>query len=97
MTTFLIRFEEKYIFVAQAIMTNDRVLEGFIHNLSKGPITKIYGYLQNTGFLHASRMLRGCKLDPTLISALVERWRLKTHAFHLLCGECTITLEDIAL
>ncbi|MBA0763228.1 hypothetical protein Gotri_012715 [Gossypium trilobum] len=24
-------------------------------------------------------MLKGCKLDPTLINALVERWRPKTH------------------
>ncbi|MBA0667951.1 hypothetical protein Goklo_000946 [Gossypium klotzschianum] len=42
-------------------------------------------------------MLGGCKLVPTLISALVERWRPKTHTFHLLCSECTITLEDVAL
>ncbi|KAK5845166.1 hypothetical protein PVK06_001321 [Gossypium arboreum] len=28
---------------------------------------------------------------------LVERWRSETHIFHLLCGECTITLEDVAL
>ncbi|MBA0816196.1 hypothetical protein Gohar_000887, partial [Gossypium harknessii] len=34
-----------------------RVLEGFIHSLSKGPITKICGYLQDAGFLHASCVL----------------------------------------
>ncbi|XP_016730475.1 protein MAINTENANCE OF MERISTEMS-like [Gossypium hirsutum] len=32
-----------------------------------------------------------------LISALVECWRPKTHTFHLPCGECTVTLEDVAL
>ncbi|KAG8478143.1 hypothetical protein CXB51_027920 [Gossypium anomalum] len=32
-----------------------------------------------------------------LISALVDRWRLKTHTFHLQCGECTVTLEEVAL
>ncbi|MFQ6636576.1 hypothetical protein Gotur_013787 [Gossypium turneri] len=42
-------------------------------------------------------MLEGCKLDPTLVSALVERWKSETHTFYLPCDECTITLEDVAL
>ncbi|KAK5812235.1 hypothetical protein PVK06_027656 [Gossypium arboreum] len=42
-------------------------------------------------------MLGGCKLDPTFISTLMERWRPETHTFHLPCGKCTITLENIAL
>ncbi|MBA0776539.1 hypothetical protein Gotri_011522, partial [Gossypium trilobum] len=76
---------------------NDRVFEGFIHNLSKRPDTEIRNYLQDEGFLHVSCMLDGYKLDPTLLSALVERWRPETHTFHLSCGECTITLKDVAL
>ncbi|KAH1063876.1 hypothetical protein J1N35_028863, partial [Gossypium stocksii] len=62
-----------------------------------GLIVEISGYFQDVGFLYASRMLGGCKLDPTLISALVESWRPETHTFHLPCGECIITLKDVAL
>ncbi|RYR33890.1 hypothetical protein Ahy_A10g048559 [Arachis hypogaea] len=30
-----------------------------------------------------------------LLSVLVERWRTKTHMFHLSVGEVTVTLEDV--
>ncbi|KAG8480813.1 hypothetical protein CXB51_025545 [Gossypium anomalum] len=91
MTSSLIRFD---LFRRQA---DDKVLEGFIHNLSKSAPNAIHLHLQDAGFLDASHMLGGYKLDSTLISALVERWRPEMHIFHLPCGECTITLEDMAL
>ncbi|KAG8489947.1 hypothetical protein CXB51_015976 [Gossypium anomalum] len=76
---------------------NDRVLQCYIRNMSSPPSPLIEGYLQDAGFWHVATIGRGCKLDPKLISALIERWRPKTHTFHLPCGECTITLEDVEL
>ncbi|MBA0783509.1 hypothetical protein Gotri_001212, partial [Gossypium trilobum] len=76
---------------------DDRVLEGFIHNIGKPTLLEIRGDLQQAGFLYASRITRGCKVNLTLISVLVERWRPETHTFHLSCDKRTITLENIAL
>ncbi|XP_017639730.1 protein MAIN-LIKE 2-like [Gossypium arboreum] len=57
----------------------------------------IENYLRKARFWHMATIGRACKLDPKLISALIERWRHETHTFHLPCGECTITLEDVHL
>ncbi|MFQ6659022.1 hypothetical protein Gotur_028068 [Gossypium turneri] len=61
------------------------------------PSPLIENYLREAGFWHVATIGRGCKLDPKLISALIERWRPETHTFHLPCRECTITLEDVNL
>ncbi|MFQ6637335.1 hypothetical protein Gotur_013821 [Gossypium turneri] len=61
------------------------------------PSPLVENYLREASFWHVATVGRGCKLYPKLISALIERWRPETHTFHLPCGECTITLEDVSL
>ncbi|MBA0618743.1 hypothetical protein Godav_028041 [Gossypium davidsonii] len=95
MTLQLIRLNDKYISINQMKMLVDRVLQCFIRNLPSPPLPLIENYLREAGFWHVANIGRGCKLDPKLISAFVERWTPETHTFHLPCGECTITLEDV--
>ncbi|KAK5784624.1 hypothetical protein PVK06_039150 [Gossypium arboreum] len=78
-------------------MAEDKILECYIRNLPAPLSPLIESYLREIDFLHVALVGQRCKLDPTLVSALVERWRPKTHIFHLPYSECTITLEDVQL
>ncbi|RVW25042.1 Serine/threonine-protein phosphatase 7 long form-like [Vitis vinifera] len=69
----------------EAIFHRTSVLDGHIIPL-----------LQQAGFYGVVH-LRFISLDWHLITAFVERWRPETHTFHLPQGECTITLQDIAM
>ncbi|MFQ6634637.1 hypothetical protein Gotur_010131, partial [Gossypium turneri] len=53
--------------------------------------------LEGSGFLARGHYRLEVQLDPKLISVFIERWGLETNTFHLPCGECTITLEDVQL
>ncbi|KAH1039712.1 hypothetical protein J1N35_041455 [Gossypium stocksii] len=75
-----------------------------LYHVLKGRVNDV-GYLSDEHIMsdlevfgsESAALIRMFDLKYDLISALVEWWRLKTHTFHLLCGECTITLEDVAL
>ncbi|MBA0686982.1 hypothetical protein Goari_014545 [Gossypium aridum] len=86
----LICFDDNHISVNQFQMT-------YIRNLPVPPSHLIEPYLRDVDFSHVALVGRGCKLDPTLVSALVERWRPEMHTFHLSCNECTMTLKDMQL
>nr|GMC83006.1 serine/threonine-protein phosphatase 7 long form homolog [Ipomoea batatas] len=55
---------------------------------------RVMAYIQLAGFDGLSRLER-IHLDWSLITAMVERWRPKTHCFQLPFGEVTITLQDV--
>src|ERR1044072_56148 len=57
---------------------------------------QIIPYLREAGFFEVA-MMNNIPSHAMLISALVERWRPETHTFHLPVGECTVTLEDVAI
>ncbi|KAG8486235.1 hypothetical protein CXB51_019544 [Gossypium anomalum] len=73
-----------------------RILRGRVNGVGYSPDARLMPYLELAGFGSAA-LTRTFDLRYDLISALVERWRPETHTFHLPCGECTVTLEDVAL
>ena len=56
--------------------------------------SKVKSYIKRMGFGYVLK-LRGFRLVPGLITALIERWRPETHTFHMPYGEYTITAEDV--
>ncbi|RYR29579.1 hypothetical protein Ahy_B01g054013 [Arachis hypogaea] len=56
---------------------------------------QIRPYLRQAGFEYVAYMVE-FEHDWPLASALIERWRSKSHTFHLPCGEIIITLQDVA-
>ncbi|XP_016732292.2 protein MAINTENANCE OF MERISTEMS-like [Gossypium hirsutum] len=73
-----------------------RVLRGRVSVLKKAPDARLMAYLELAGFGSVA-LIQSSDLRFDLLFALVERWRPKTHTFHFPCGECTVTLEDVAL
>nr|XP_016514899.1 PREDICTED: serine/threonine-protein phosphatase 7 long form homolog [Nicotiana tabacum] len=65
---------------------------GFLRDHPLHP--RIVRRLQDMGFYKIVEIGQ-LQLDWSLITALIERWRLETHTFHLPIGEATITLQDV--
>ncbi|KAF7824736.1 serine/threonine-protein phosphatase 7 long form-like protein [Senna tora] len=76
----------------------DRVLHARRHASINDhyPPEALVRYLRMAGFYGASRA-GYFPYDHHLVSAFVERWRPETHTFHMPMGECTITLQDVAV
>ncbi|VFQ64122.1 unnamed protein product [Cuscuta campestris] len=55
---------------------------------------RVVDILREYGFYEVERISK-LQIDWALITALVERWRPETHAFHLPFGEVGITLQDV--
>ncbi|KAH1038496.1 hypothetical protein J1N35_040239 [Gossypium stocksii] len=72
------------------------VLRPRFHFPKYDPDKRIVPYLQLAGFGDVA-LIRRFDLRANLIFALVERWYTETHTFIMPCGECTITLEDVAM
>ncbi|KAK9998527.1 hypothetical protein SO802_018130 [Lithocarpus litseifolius] len=62
--------------------------------LEGGVDPRIAAYITDAG-LDGLLRVPNIDIDHALITALVERWRPKTHTFHLPHGEMTITLHDM--
>ncbi|XP_027362624.1 serine/threonine-protein phosphatase 7 long form homolog [Abrus precatorius] len=74
-----------------------RVRRGhFVHAGMEGVPVEIIPHLTVVGFAGVAQ-LASIPIDCQLITALVERWKPETYTFHMPPGECTITLQDIAI
>jgi hypothetical protein len=56
-------------------------------------------FIWRAGFLPLAHLVFGHlpMMDSAVLTTLVERWRPEIHMFHLLCGETTVTLQDVAM
>jgi len=63
------------------------------------PLIVLLFRLSEAGLLTIGRLAESglAKLDRSLLTALVDRWRPETHTFHLPCGEMAPTLQDVAM
>ncbi|KAH1228572.1 Serine/threonine-protein phosphatase 7 long form [Glycine max] len=82
-------------YVHRSCTTINDLITSYYHTIPKLE-SQIIPLFSSTGFQHIA-LIKQYRINPALITALVERWRPKTHTFHLPWGECNITLKDVAL
>ncbi|KAL5148412.1 Protein MAIN-LIKE 1 [Glycine soja] len=81
--------------VAYSIWRGELVSHGRKVDKFGSPVPEIEGLVAGTKL---SPLIR-CSVvtgDPGLVSVFAERWHRETNTFHLLVGELTITLDDVA-
>lgn len=75
-------------------------LREHVHGITLGWVVdqRVLDYVVRAGFYGIHRLAGGgISLNRALLTALVERWRQETHTFHLVVGEATVTLQDVAV
>ena len=83
-----------YLQEVPSVLTCRHREKGLLEGGLDGLDPRIATYITNTG-LDGLLWVPNMDLDPALIMALVERWWLETHSFHLPHNEMTITLQDM--
>ena len=77
------------------LQVTNNVIQSYAHIMSS-PYPIIEPLLGQSRFSVVAK-LEQLKIDDALVIVLVKRWRPESHTFHLLVGECTITLGDVSL
>ncbi len=56
-------------------------------------------FIRRAGFLLLARLINHdlSMMDGPALTSLVDRWRSKTHMFHLPSSETTMTLQDVVM
>ena len=86
---------DNYKNVTFVLQGQSPIIISYYHSMP-APYRLIELLIAHIGFAYVAKLCH-FKIDHHLVTALVERWRPQTHTFHLPVGECTITLEDVAL